>query len=40
MAEAKKQKDNIQVLFDNVIFYLQFFIWLILIASFGIIAES
>ena len=40
MAVAKQEKDNVQVLFENIIFYLIFFVCLILIASFGLIAES
>ncbi len=40
MAEAKKVKNNVDVLFDNIIFYVIFFVSLLLIASFGIIAEA
>ncbi len=40
MAEAKKVKTNVDVLFDNIIFYVIFFVSLLLIASFGIIAEA
>ncbi len=40
MAEAKKVKTNVDVLFDNIIFYVMFFVSLLLIASFGIIAEA
>jgi len=40
MAVVKQKKDDIQVLFENIIFYAIFFICLILIASFGLIAES
>ena len=29
----------LRLIFHNVIFYLHFFIWLLLIASFGVIAE-
>lgn len=39
-AKKKVEKDNVQVITDNVWFYLHFFIWLILIASFGLIAEA
>lgn len=34
------EKDKVSVLFDNVIFYLIFFASLLLIASFGLIAEA
>ncbi len=41
MAEAAKQaRTNVDVLFDNIVFYLIFFVCLLLIASFGIIAEA
>jgi hypothetical protein len=40
MAEAVKKKNNVDVLFDNIIFYAIFFVSLLLIASFGIIAEA
>ncbi len=33
-------KDNVSVLFENIVFYLIFFFSLLLIASFGIIAEA
>lgn len=41
MPKAKApEKTSVDVLFDNVIFYAVFFICLLLIASFGIIAEA
>lgn len=41
MAKPKKvEKTDVDVLFDNVVFYSIFFICLLLIASFGIIAEA
>lgn len=40
MPAKTKEKDNVSVLFDNIVFYAFFFFWLILIASFGLIAES
>jgi|GEM_PF-3082697 len=41
MAEAAKtEKTNVDVLFDNIVFYVIFFACLLLIASFGIIAEA
>lgn len=40
MAKEEKIKTKVDVLFDNVIFYLIFFICLLLISSFGIIAEA
>ncbi len=40
MAEAKGTKNNVDVLFDNIVFYVIFFVSLLLIASFGIIAEA
>lgn len=40
MAVKKVEKDNVAVLIDNVWFYLFFFICLIMIASFGLIAEA
>ncbi len=41
MAEsAIKEKTNVDVLFNNIVFYLIFFVCLLLIASFGIIAEA
>jgi hypothetical protein len=39
-APAKKEKTNVDVLFENIWFYLIFFLCLLLIASFGIIAEA
>jgi hypothetical protein len=39
MAE-KKQKTKIDILFDNAIFYIILFACILLIASFGIIAEA
>lgn len=38
MAAAKK--DNVQVSFENIIFYAVFFLCLLMIASFGLIAEA
>ncbi len=40
MAKDPKNKDTVDVLFDNVVFYLTFFICVLLIASFGLIAEA
>lgn len=40
MAKAKVVKDNVTVVFENIIFYTIFFVILMLIASFGLIAES
>ena len=40
MAAKKIEKDNVTVLFDNIIFYAIFFLTLLLIASFGLIAEA
>ena len=37
---ATKKKDNVEVSFDNIIFYATFFLCLLLIASFGLIAEA
>jgi hypothetical protein len=37
---TKKEKTRVDVLFDNLAFYLIFFLCLLLIASFGIIAEA
>jgi hypothetical protein len=35
-----KTKDNVNILMENFIFYAIFFIALLLIASFGLIAEA
>ena len=37
---AAEKKDNVQVTFENIIFYAIFFLCLLLIASFGLIAEA
>ncbi len=33
-------KDSIEVLVDNIVFYAFFFVCLVVIASFGLIAEA
>lgn len=40
MAEATKPKTNVDVLFSNIYFYLIIFLCILLIASFGLIAEA
>ena len=35
-----KTKDNVSILMENIVFYAIFFIILLLIASFGLIAEA
>lgn len=39
MAE-QKQKTNVDIVFDNIVFYAVLFICILLIASFGLIAEA
>lgn len=35
-----KEKNNVDVLFDNVIFYVIIFLCILLISAFGLIAEA
>lgn len=41
MPPAKKQaKDQVTILFENIIFYALVFLCILMIASFGLIAEA
>ncbi len=40
MAVVKKEKTKVDILFSNVIFYIIIFLAILLIASFGLIAEA
>jgi hypothetical protein len=40
MAVIEKQKTNVDILFSNIIFYVIIFLSILLIASFGLIAEA
>lgn len=37
---AAKEKNDVDILFDNIVFYVIIFLCILLISSFGLIAEA